>query len=147
MRRSTRGSWWRIRPAIGPVPGCLAPFRARGMLVSPDHRAVEHQPLQIGVLQGAEGAMPDHVLGPAIEPPPSGVPRAEALGEVAPGGAGLGDPEHGVDEEAIVFGRNAAVTGLSRQEVADPLPVLILDLMASHARPSRWSSLGNSLPD
>jgi hypothetical protein len=62
---------------------------------------------------------------------------AEAFREVPPGGAGLGDPEHGVDEEPVILGRDTGVAGLSRHEVPDPLPVLILDLMAWHGRPSR----------
>ena len=107
------------------------------MLVRPDHGAVEEEPLQVGVLQGQEHPRPDALLGPAIEPLPDGVPLAEACGEVAPRGAGLGDPEHGVHEEAVIFGRYAGIAGLSGQEIPDPLPVLILDLMASHGRPSR----------
>jgi len=105
--------------------------------MGPDHSAVKQEPLQVGVLQGQEHPLPDPLLRPAIEPLPDGVPVAEALGEVPPGGAGLGDPEHGVDEEPVILGRDAGVAGLSRQEILDPLPVLILDLMASHGGPSR----------
>jgi len=79
----------------------------------PDHGAVEEEPFQVGILQGQEHPLPDPLLGPAIEPLPDGVPVAEAFGEVSPGGAGLGDPEHGVHEEAVIFGRDAGVTGLS----------------------------------
>src|SRR5262249_47465871 len=131
-RRSRRGSWWRIRPAIDPTPGCVAPFGARGVLMRPDHGAVEQEPLQVGVLQGQEPPLPGPLLRPAIEPPPDGVPVAEAFGEVPPGGAGLGDPEHGIDEEPVILGRDAGVASLPGQKVSDPLPVLILDLMASH---------------
>jgi hypothetical protein len=71
---------------------------------------------------------------------------AEAFGEVAPGGSGLGDPEHGVDEEAVILGVDPGLAGLTRQEVSDPLPVFILDLMTSHGGSSTRSSRRNSLP-
>lgn len=119
------------------MPGRFAPFCARGVLVRPDHGAVEHQPLQVGVLEGLEHPFPDPLLGPPIEPLPDRVPVAEAFGEVAPGGSGLGDPEHGVHEETVIFGRDAGVAGLSGQEVSNSLPVLILDLMTSDGGPSR----------
>jgi hypothetical protein len=40
-------------------------------------------------------------------------PEPEPLGNVPPVSTGLGDPEDGVDEEAIVLGGYARVTGLS----------------------------------
>ncbi len=67
-----------------------------------DYGAVEDQPLPVGVLQLLEDPEPDPLGGPAIEPLPHRVPFAEALGEVAPRGAGLGNPEDGVDEETVV---------------------------------------------
>jgi hypothetical protein len=82
----------------------------------PDHGAVEHEPLQVGVLQDLEHPLPDPLLAPAIEPLPDGVPVAEAFGEVAPGGAGLGDPEHGVDareRDIVIIDRCPRLNALS----------------------------------
>ena len=113
----------------------------------PDHRAVEQDPLQVGVLQCLEDPLPDPRAGPAIEPAPDRIPGAQALGQVPPGGAGLGDPQDGVDEEAIILGGHAGLSRLTRQEVCDALPVLVFDLVATqgrslHARPR----VANSLP-
>lgn len=71
---------------------------------------------------------------------------AEAFREIPPGGSRLGHPEHGVDEQPVLLGRDAGVAGLSGQEIPNPLPVLILDLMASHGRPSRSPTPGIPLP-
>ena len=100
--------------------------------MGPDHGAVEDQPLQVGVLQLLEDPEPDALGGPAIEPLPHRVPLAEALGDVAPGGAGLADPEHGIDEETIVLGGDAGVAGPAGEEVLDPFPVFIRYRVATH---------------
>ena len=97
-----------------------------------DHRAVEDQPLQVGVLYLLEHPEPGALTRPAIESPPHRVPVAEAFGEVAPWGASLGDPEDGVDEESVVFGGHAGVTGLAGQQVFDPFPVFVCYRMAMH---------------
>jgi hypothetical protein len=73
------------------------------VLVGADHGAVEDEPLQIGVLQLFEDPEPDALGGPPIEPPPDRIRLAETLGKVAPGGSGLADPEHGIDEESVVL--------------------------------------------
>jgi hypothetical protein len=100
--------------------------------VGADHGGVEHQPLQVGNLQGLEDLLPDALARPAVEAAPHGVPLAEALGQVAPRGAGLADPQHGVDEEPVVLGGGAGVGGLAGEQVLDPLPVSVADLVAAH---------------
>jgi len=102
------------------------------MLVGPDHGTVEDQPLQIGVLQDLEDPEPDALGGPAIVPPPDRVRLAESLGQVAPGGPGLADPEHGVDEESVVLGGDARVSRAAGEEVFDPFPVLIRYRVTMH---------------
>ena len=97
-----------------------------------DHRAVEDQPLQVGVLYLLEHPEPGALTRPAIESPPHRVPVAEAFGEVAPRRAGLGDPEDGIDEESVVFAGHAGVTGLAGEQVFDPFPVFICYCMAMH---------------
>ena len=69
-------------------------------------------------------------LRPAVEAPPGRVPLAEAFGQVAPRCPRLGDPQDGIDEESIVLGRGAALTGPAGQEVLDPIPVLVSESMA-----------------
>jgi len=100
--------------------------------VGSDHGAVEDQPLQVGVLQRLEDPEPDTLGAPAIVPPPHRVPVAEPLGDVAPGGAGLADPEDGVDEESVVLGGDAGVAGATGEEVFDPFPVFIRYRVTMH---------------
>ena len=98
----------------------------------PDHRAVEQDPLHVGVLQCLEDPLPDPLASPAIEPAPDRIPGAEALGQVPPGGAGLGDPEDRVHEEAVVGGRHARIAVLAREEVFDAFPAVLGDLVTAH---------------
>src|SRR5262245_54622622 len=67
---------------------------------------------------------------PVVEALPDGVPGAEALGQVAPAGTGLGDPQHGVEEQAVVFGGDPGVSRLAGQQVLEALPVLVADGVA-----------------
>ena len=57
------------------------------------------------------------------------------LGQVGPGGPGAGDPEDGVDEEAVVAGGGPGVGGLAGQEVLDAMELLVGHLEASHRCP------------
>jgi hypothetical protein len=100
--------------------------------VGSDHGAVEDQPLQVGVLQDLEDSEPDTLGGPTIEPPPDRIGLSEPLGQVAPGGPGLGDPEDGVDEESVVFGGDTGVSRLAGEEVLDPFPVFICYGVTTH---------------
>ncbi len=99
-------------------------------MVGPDDGGVQDQPLQVGVLQGREGALPDPLLGPAAEALPDVVPGAEALGQVAPGGAGLGDLQHRIDKEAVIPCGDAGIPRLAGEQILDPLPSLVREGMA-----------------
>jgi hypothetical protein len=114
--------------------------------VGSDHGTVEDQPLQVGVLQDLEDPEPDPLGGPSIEPFPRRVPLAEAFGYVTPGGAGLADPEHGIDEETIVLGGDAGIAGSAGKEVLDPFPVFIRYRVAIHGACSTASESFKRLP-
>lgn len=58
---------------------------------------------------------------------------AEPLGQVAPGGPGPGDPDHGVDEDVIVGRAAAGVADLAREQALDELPLLGGQLVTSIA--------------
>ena len=96
----------------------------------PDHRAVEQDPLQVGVLQCLEDPLPDPLASPAVEPAPGGVPVAEALGQIPPRGAGPGDPEDGVHEKTVILGDLPVLAWLPGKEILDPVPILVRDGMA-----------------
>src|SRR5512135_3773886 len=73
----------------------------------------------------------DPAFGPAVEPLEGAVPVTEPLGQVTPGGTGTSDPEHGVDEEAVVGGRPRGFRAAG-QEVFDPARRLILSFVPPH---------------
>src|SRR5262245_34094483 len=77
-----------------------------------------------------EDLLPAALARPVVEALPDGVPGAEALGQVAPAGTGLGDPQHGVEEQAVVFGGDPGVPRPAGQQVLDALPVLVADGVA-----------------
>ena len=55
----------------------------------------------------------------------------EAFGQVGPGNPGSSDPEHSVDEGAIVLGSASGVAFFSKQQVLDAFPVFVGDFVAS----------------
>lgn len=99
--------------------------------MGPDRGGVEHEPLQVRLLKRREDALPAPPCGPAAEPSGDRVPVAVALGQVAPGSAASGDPDDGVDEEPVVPGRGAGIGGFAGEQVLNPLPLLVGDLIAS----------------
>jgi hypothetical protein len=104
--------------------------------VGADDGGVQDEPLEVFVLEVPEELAPDALARPAVEPPPDGVPVAEAFGQVAPGRAGLGDPQDGVDEQAVVPGGDAGVALLARKQILDAIPILV-----SYGVPVRHGSL------
>jgi len=98
--------------------------------VGADDGGVEDQPLQVRVLQGLKHDLPGALLGPAVEALPDRVPAAEALRQVAPGGAGLGDPQDRVEEQAVVFGLPAALSRATGQKILNAVPIGVRDGMA-----------------
>jgi hypothetical protein len=93
------------------------------VLVRPHDGAVEDQVLAVGVVgQRREDAPPDPAAAPAVEALEHAVPSAEADGQVAPGHAGPGQPEHALDEHPVVAPPAARVARLARAEVFDPGP-------------------------
>src|SRR5205807_267588 len=60
--------------------------------------------------------------GPAAEAAPGAVPGPEPRREVAPGDAGAPDVQDGVDEQPIVAGDAAVLTGSAGHQVLDPVP-------------------------
>ena len=112
-------------------------FLTGGLLVSPNDARIEHQALQIRILQGLVTLLPDAVLAPAREAFVDGVVLAEALGQVFPGRSGACNPKHRIDEEAVILGIAARFAGLSRQQGLDAGVVFVGDRVAVH-EPDVW---------
>jgi hypothetical protein len=80
------------------------------MLVGADNRAVDEvdPPIELAAriglpLEGREDPVPDPRFLPAVEPAGDGPPGPVAFGQIAPGSAGLEDPEDAVDDPPVVM--------------------------------------------
>jgi hypothetical protein len=89
-------------------------------MVRADDGRVQHEPLGVGLLQHLEDGLPAAQLGPAVEALVDRVVLAEALGEIGgssrSGRTRSGDPEYGVEEEAVVGGVASGVAGLTGEQ-------------------------------
>ena len=72
------------------------------MNVSSNDRGLEHDPLQIGLLECVKDTLPHASLRPAIESPKDTVPLAESLRQVTPRRSRANDPQHRIQEQPIV---------------------------------------------
>jgi len=103
------------------------------MLMRPNDCAVDHRIFVIGVGgQMLEDLLSDASLGPAAEPSMGVFPVAKALGQITPGDAGAVPMEHGLDESAIVMGGRPDMADPSRQQVFDPLPLVVAQSIPGH---------------
>ena len=77
--------------------------------------AVDHRVFVVGVCgEMLENPFPDAGLGPTGKPRVNLDRIAKPLRQVAPGRARLGDPQHGIDKQAIILGGDTGVSRLAR---------------------------------
>src|SRR3954453_23669228 len=79
-----------------------------------------------------EHALPHAGLGPATEAGLHLDPTAKALGQIAPGDASPIAVEHRLHEEPVILGGHAHIPDPPRQQILDPLPLIISHAVASH---------------
>jgi len=105
------------------------------MNVGSHDRRVEHQPFQIGILQSVEHSLPHAFSRPPIKPLKDAVPETETLGQISPWRAGACDPEHGIEEQAIIFRRLSRIAFSPRKQMFDPGPLFIRQFESPHKKP------------
>jgi len=119
------------------------------MLMSPDRSRVEHDPFEVGDaiadLQCSEDTVPDTMLGPSPEATEDRIPVAEVFRQSAPGSPIAVDPEHSVDEEAVVASGDATVRGFAGQEVFDTSELLVGYSVLRHRVFERMSVMRSTL--
>ncbi len=76
--------------------------------------------------------LPDSSFGPAAETPVHIVPVTKALRQVTPGNAGTVAIQHRLHEQAVVGRCNTDPTLLPRQQVFDPVPLVIAKCVTAH---------------
>jgi len=112
-----------------------APFflSAGAMLVSAHDGGVNHHVFVVVIAgQEPENPLENAALGPSVEALIDDLPVAKALGKIAPRDAGAKPEKNGVDEQAIVRRRAANMALAARQNVLDPIPLIVAQCIASH---------------
>jgi hypothetical protein len=84
-------------------------------------------------LHGLEHALPDAQTAKAHQPVVAGLPRAVALGQIAPGGAGAQHPEDAVENLAMILVLAAALSLRGGQQRCQAFPFLIGKVGACHS--------------
>lgn len=90
--------------------------------------------------QRGEDSMPDAGARLARKALVRAIPRAELWWQVTPGTACASNPQHRLDEHAVVFPAAPGIANLARQKVLDSLPLCICKLL-----PHRASNPSNGL--
>ena len=76
--------------------------------------------------------LPDARMRPAAEAALHLDPIAEALGQVAPSDAGPVAVHHRLDEQTVVLGRHPDRAEPARQQIPDPIPLIVTKGIAAH---------------
>ena len=106
---------------------------AGAMLVSAHDGGVNHHGLAVVIAgQEPENPLENAALGPSVEALIDNLPVAKALGQIAPRDAGAKPEENGFDEQAIVRRRAAHMAFTARQNVFDPIPLVVAQRISSH---------------
>ena len=108
-------------------------WRAGAVLMSPHDRGVDHGVLVVGVgSQGFENLLPNTTRRPAGVARMDLLPVAEPLRKIAPGNARPVPVKHSLDEQTIVLGCHPDVALTARQQVLDPIPLVVAQAVAAH---------------
>lgn len=113
------------------------------MLVRSNHAAINVMSfpikltLRVGLLlEGTQDSVPETDFGPTIEAGRNGGPRAVAFRQVAPRSTSSIDPEHAVDDAAMVLSRMttlaAFAVALWRKQWLEPLPLCVGQVSSIH---------------
>ena len=112
------------------------------MLMGAHDGAVDHRVFVVGIgRELLEDALPDAGFGPAGEAPVHVVPVAEPLGQVAPRDAGTVAIQHRFDEQAVVRRGHADMALAARQQLLNPLPLVVAECVAAHRSASKADRL------
>jgi len=94
------------------------------MLVGAHDGGIDDQVFEVGVFdQRIENTLPNALLGPSAETLEHAVPVAELFRQIAPGCAGASDPEHRIDEKAIVLAVPSFVSFFTCNKLLDAPPL------------------------
>lgn len=118
--------------------------------------AVDHRVFVIGIgSQVLENPLPNPRFRPAAVTAMDVLPVAKAFGQVAPGNPRPVAIQHRLDKQTVVRRRHSDLPLTPRKQIANPLPLIVPQAVASHRsapksltpHESNFAPLGNPLND
>ena len=98
----------------------------------PHHGWVEHDPVQLGGLQGFEQAFPHAFLGQAAEAFAHGIGGAEAFGQVRPRAADAHYSNQYVEKQLVVVRCHAIIGSFPREKRENCFPSAVDYFVITH---------------
>jgi len=106
------------------------------MLVRPDDGGVDDQVFKVWIFeQRIENTFPSALLGPSAKALEHAVPLAELIRQVSPGRSRARQPNHRIDEKAIVLAVPSFVPFLTWNKPLDAPPLRIAKFAPNQDRP------------
>ena len=103
------------------------------MLMSAHDGGVDHHVLVVVVVgQELENPLENAALGPSVEALVDDLPVPETLGQITPRDAGSKPEKDSFDEQPIVRRSAAHMAFAARQNVFDPIPLVVAQGISSH---------------
>jgi hypothetical protein len=103
------------------------------MLMGAHNAAIDHRIFVVGVCgEMLKDPLPHTAFGPTAEPQVDLRPITEALRQIAPRHSGTIAVQHRLDEQPIVRRRHSDRAFASRQQVLDPLPLIVTQSEPPH---------------
>src|SRR6266403_3083693 len=128
LPKASTSAWTLVVNPPRDLPIACAPFVSRtgAMLVSAHDGGVDHHVLVVVIAgQKLENTIENPALRPSAEELMDRFPMAETLGQIPPGTSSPKAIENRFDEQSIIFGGAAHVSFTPRQNVLDPLPLVV----------------------
>ena len=111
------------------------------MLVRAHDGGVDDQVLEVWMFdQRTENTLPNALLGPSAETLEHAVPVAELSRQIALWCAGASDPEHRIDEQAIVLAVSSFVSLFTWNKLLDAPPLRARKFSPNQDRPPQLRS-------
>jgi hypothetical protein len=111
------------------------------MLVRPHNGGIDDQVFEVWIFaQLGEKTLPNAFSCPSPETPEHTVPFAKLIGQITPRRSGADQPQHSIDEQAVVLAVPPLITFLARNKRFDALPLRVCQFSPNQDRPPQLRS-------
>jgi hypothetical protein len=111
------------------------------MLVGAHDGGIDDQVFEVGIFdQRIENTLPNAILGPPAETLEHAVPVAELFRQITPWCAGASDPEHRIDEQAIILAVPSSISVFTWNKLLDAPPLRVRKFSPNQDRPPQFRS-------